>query len=135
MFSGKVEGDRSFKKLRVSFEKSQVYQDFFRGVAYARNWIIQAPEHAFYKAEEIRLQYRLTKIKKKMFDEYLHLGRNMIDGLTGNFPLVSEDEVSRIYQRITALLEEQQRVEAEMEERTLSISSQIKEMEKEMEQD
>jgi len=101
-------------------------QDFFRGVAYARDWVVQAPENAFYKVEEIRLYYRLAKIKRNIFDEHLTLGRLVMDSLAGNFPLFSEDDVERIYQRITTLMEDQQRIEAESEELAVSISTRMK---------
>jgi septation ring formation regulator EzrA len=119
---------RSLKKWWASCEKSPMVQDFFRGVAYAREGIIQAPGSAFYKVEEIRLHYRLAKIKRNIFDEHLTLGRLVIDGLTGDSPLISEDDIERIYQRIASLMEDQQRIEAESEELAVSISSQTKGM-------
>jgi hypothetical protein len=114
------------QKWKAFCEKSRIYQDFFRGIAYARDWIIQSPEAAFYKAEDIRFHYRLEKIKKNIFNEYLQLGRNAIDGITGGFPHPSEEDVERVYQRITSLMDDLQRIEAEREELAISIASRIK---------
>ena len=47
---------------------------------------------------------------------YQILGRQTIDCLTGDAPLVSEEEMERTYQRIALLLEDQKRMEAEIEE-------------------
>ncbi len=104
------------KKWRAASRQQSWYSDLVQGIVLTRERLIRAPEEAFFKIEEIRLGYRLMKVKKKLFDMYQILGRQTMDGLTGNAPLISEEEKKHTYQRIALLLEDQRRMEAEIEE-------------------
>jgi hypothetical protein len=114
------------KKWRA--QQQSWYPDLVQGILLTRERLIRMPAEAFSRIEEIRLGYRLMKIKKRLFDMYQILGRQTMDCLTGNAPLISEEEMERTYQRIALLLEDQRRMEAEIEEFQSVIADQRKEL-------
>jgi len=102
---------KNFKKWIPSCETSRFYQDFIQGIAIVRAHLSIAPEQAFREMEKIRLQHRLLRVRKRLFDAYRRLGEQ---GL--NYQGVEAVEVERrvqigqISQQIENILKNQDQV-------------------------
>ncbi len=96
------------------FKNGRWSHDLTRGFTLLRIRIALIPKQAAFEAERIRLVYRLTRIDKKLFHLYRLLGQQAVDCLNG--PLISGEELERLYQQIQLMREDQQKVITEMEE-------------------
>ena len=98
------------------FKKGRWYHDFTRGVTFFQIRIASLPGRAARETERIRLTYRLQKIDKKLLGAYRMLGQQAVDYFAGQAPLVSEEELERLYQQISQILDDRKRVERERSE-------------------
>jgi hypothetical protein len=105
-----------FKKWIGASDTTRLYRDFTRGVFVVRDQLVAAPDHIFLTIDTIRLQHRLSRINKKLFEAYKRLGEQGIEYFNGNFPRIAAEEIEQIYHQIEMILEDQKRVIAEIEE-------------------
>ncbi len=117
---------KKFKKWILSCETSPVYQNFIHGVAIVRIQLAVFPEQALIEMEKIRLQHRLLRMRKRLFDAYRRLGEQ---GL--NYQGVETVEAERriqteeIYQQIEKILNDQDQVLDEIEQTVSETTSTI----------
>ncbi len=108
----------NFKKWFFSWETSAVSQDFIRGVSIVHDFLVSTPEQVFTEMERIRLQHRLTRINKRLFDAYRRLGEQGIIEIEKEViaRAVTGEATERIYQQIEMILQDQKEVLIEMEQ-------------------
>jgi len=81
-----------------------------------------APEQVFMEMERIRLRHRMVRINKRLLHAYRRLGeQGLNDHAEGSIagvvePLVTEEEIARMYQEIENILKDQKKVLTEIEQ-------------------
>lgn len=85
------------------------------GVTLSRNTLIAAPDQIFLTIDTIRLQYRLTRIQKKLSFSYQQLGERGLSYLMDETALTSSEEIEKIYHQIEMIIEDEKRVLSEIE--------------------
>jgi hypothetical protein len=107
----------NFKKWVLSCNPSGLYQDFIHGVSIVRIKLSIFPEQAFMEMDKIRLQHRLLRIRKRLFNAYRRLGEQ---GL--NYQGVAEValerciQIEQCYQQIEKILKDHNQVLDEIEQ-------------------
>lgn len=101
----------------LSCNPNGLYQDFIQGVSIVRIKLSIFPEQALMEMEKIRLQHRLLRIRKRLFDAYRRLGEQGLhyQGVE-EVALERRMQIEQCYQTIEKILKDQVQVLDEIEQ-------------------